>query len=308
MSEGALPVRNAKAHLLWRTPAWRTVRRIVRRRLALPSVLIILIVAVAAVGANVLAPHSPTALDVRHQLEGPSWSHPFGTDQLGRDLFSRMIYGSRVALQVGLGAATVGVLVGVPLGLVAGYSRGVPDMIISRVIDCLLAFPAVLLAIAVVAFLGQELRSLVFALGAAATPWFARLVRAETLGLRERDFVLAARASGASDSRVLVHHLLPNVMAPVIVQFSLSVGQAIIAEASLSFLGIGVRPPTPTWGGELQFGFGFLDQHVHLWAVPCLFIFLLTMSFNLLGDALRDALDPKLRDGGTGHEREEQPG
>lgn len=271
------------------------LRRLVRRRLALPALIIIVLVSFAAITAGSFAPYEPAALDVKHQLEAPSLTHLFGTDQLGRDLFSRMMYGSRVSLGVGVGSAVLGILLGVPIGLVAGYRGGIVDTLASRLMDCVLAFPAVMLAIAIVAFLGQSLSSLIIAIGVASAPWFGRLVRSEALSLREQDFVHAAMASGATDVRILRTHILPNLTAPIIVQSSLTAGQAIIAEASLSFLGIGVRPPTPTWGGDLQFGFGWLDLHPYLWMIPSLCIFLLTMSFNVLGDALRDVLDPRLR-------------
>jgi peptide/nickel transport system permease protein len=256
---------------------------------------IILIVLVAGIFGSWIRPYDPLTVDTANNLQGPSLKHPFGTDQLGRDSLSRMITGARTVLLIGVGSALLALLVGLPIGLVAGFFGSWPDIVLSRIMDAMLAFPGLMLAIAVVAVVGQDLRGIIVAIGVGAFAGFGRIARGETLAIRERPFILAAQTVGASSPRIVAVHILPNLLAPLIVQFSLVVGAAIIAEASLSFLGIGVRPPTPTWGSELQFGFSFLEQHPYLWLIPGSCIFLVTISFNLIGDLLRDGLDPRLR-------------
>lgn len=269
--------------------------RILRQRMAIPAIGVILLIALAALLAPLVAPYDPLVQSPFEGLQGPSWSHPLGTDQLGRDVLSRLIYGSRVALAVGLGAVAFGVAVGMPLGIISGYARGLVDDIIMRVMDALVAFPGLILALGLVAALGQSLTNLVIAIGVANVPWIARIVRSQVLSIREQDYILAARALGARESRIMGVHIWPNTLAPVIVQSTLGMGYAVLAEASLSFIGAGIRAPTPTWGSMLQFGFGFLAREPMLSVVPGVAIFLLVLSFNLLGDILRDVLDPRLR-------------
>ena len=245
-----------------------------------------------------LAPYGPREQRATQALQSPSRSHPLGTDNLGRDVLSRMMYGARVSLGIGVGAVALGTTIGVLLGLVAGYLRGIPDEVIMRLMEVQIAFPGLIFALALVSTLGPSVRNLLIAIGIAGVPGLARLVRSQVLTVRERDYVMAARTLDASGWRVLFRHIWPNCMAPVIVAATLGMGFAVLAEAGLSFLGVGVRPPTPTWGSMLQFAFGYLSNAPYLSIVPGMAIFLLVLSFNLLGDALRDALDPSLRGSG----------
>ncbi len=273
----------------------QTARRLARQRLAAPAFGFVLLVVLAAILADVVAPYDPLAQSPFAGLRGPSLAHPLGTDQLGRDVLSRLIFGSRIALTVGIGAVAFGVAVGMPLGLVSGYARGITDDVIMRMMDAIVAFPGLILALGLVAALGQSPTNLVVAIGIANVPWIARIVRAQVLTVRELDYVLAARCVGASHPRILGTHVWPNTLAPVIVQSTLAMGYAVLTEAGLSFIGAGIAAPTPTWGSMLQFGFGFLNRAPLLSIVPGVAIFLLVLSFNLLGDILRDVLDPRLR-------------
>ncbi len=296
MSSGALEVRTLKqvhAGLLNRLGGLAV--QILRQPMAIPAVAVIAIVAFCAVAANLIAPYDPIVQAPLNGLASPSADHWLGTDHLGRDVLSRMIYGSRVALVVGVGAVAFGAMLGVPLGLVAGYLGRLVDDLIMRVMDALVAFPGLILTLSLVAVFGRSERNLVVAIGIANVPWIARIVRAQALALREQDFVVAARAIGASHGRIMAVHILPNSLAPVIVQSTLGMGYAILAEASLSYIGAGIQPPTPTWGSMLQFAFGFLHQAPLLSIIPGMAIFLLVLAFNLLGDILRDVLDPRLR-------------
>jgi peptide/nickel transport system permease protein len=271
------------------------VKTILKARLAGVAAAIILLVLLVALFAPILAPYDPAKINVPHRLEGPSTTHLMGTDQNGRDILSRVVYGSRVSVQVGVVAVAIALLVGVPLGLVAGYVGGVVDEALMRIMDAVIAFPAIILALVIVAALGSGVTNVMLAVGIVGTPVFARLVRAQTLSLRELDYVLAARTVGATAPRILLRHIWPNATAPIIVQASLAAGGAIIAEASLSFLGIGVVPPTPTWGGMLQDGFRIIYLSPWLAVFPGIAIYLVVLSLNFLGDAVRDALDPRLR-------------
>jgi peptide/nickel transport system permease protein len=205
------------------------------------------------------------------------------------------MYGGRVSLGIGIGAVALACLVGVTLGLIAGYARGLVDDAIMRCMEMIIAFPGLILALVLVAMIGPTVRNLLIAIGIATVPPIARLVRGQVLSVRERDYVLAARTVGAPGWRILLRHIWPNCMAPVIVAATLSMGFAVLAEAGLSFLGVGVRPPTPTWGSMLQFSFGFIERAPHLSIFPGACIFLLVLAFNVLGDSLRDAFDPSLR-------------
>jgi peptide/nickel transport system permease protein len=281
-----------------RSPLLDTVRRVRRAPMALPCAVIILIFAICAIFAPLLAPYSPREQRATEALQPPSLAHPLGTDQLGRDVLSRMMYGARVSLGISFGAVALGIVVGVALGLTAGYLRGAVDEVIMRLMEVQIAFPGLIFALALVSTLGPSVRNLLIAIGIAGIPGIARLVRSQVLTVRERDYVLAARTLGANDWRIVLRHIWPNCMAPVIVAATLGMGFAVLAEAGLSFLGVGVRPPTPTWGSMLQFAFGYLSVAAYLSIVPGMAIFLLVLSFNLLGDALRDALDPSLRGSG----------
>jgi peptide/nickel transport system permease protein len=279
-------------------PAGPVLRRMLRARFAGFSAALIVLLGVCALGADVIAPYDPLYQDYAAVLEAPSWQHPFGTDDLGRDLLSRVIHGSRVSLQAGVAAVAFALVAGVGLGLAAGYRGGVTDELLMRLTDALWSFPALILALAITAALGPSLTNVIMAVGVVFTPLFARLVRAQTLSVKALEFVTAARAAGAGPWRIVRVHVWPNVAAPVIVQASLTVAFGIIYEATLSFLGVGVRPPTPSWGSMLRTGYGYLESAPWLALCPGAAIFLSILAFNFLGDGLREALDPQLRQPG----------
>lgn len=276
---------------------WRMslLARLLRNRRAVIGGVIMLLFVVTAIAAPWLAPYDAFRQDTRARLEPPSAQHVLGTDELGRDVLSRVIYGSRPSLMVAVMAVVVSLLVGVTLGAVAGYAGGLTDNLIMRVVDVFLALPAIVLAIALVAVLGGSLWNVVIALGATGWVQYARIVRGLVLSLKEHEHVTAVRALGASSSRIIVRHLLPNTASAIIVVATLSLAHMIVAEASLSFLGLGVPPPEPTWGGMLNTGRRFLRVAFHLSIFPGLAIMITVLGINLLGDALRDVLDPTLR-------------
>jgi peptide/nickel transport system permease protein len=256
----------------------------------------ILIVAVtigAALAGPLLIPYQASAQELSRRLERPSLSHPFGLDELGRDILSRIVSGARISLLVGLSVVTLSSIVGVMLGAVAGYSGGQIDDGISRVMDVLMAFPGILLAIALVAVLGPSLGNVILALSVIGWVGYARLVRGQALRARELEFVQAARALGAGSPRIILRHILPTTLPSVVVQATLGMAGAIIAEAALSFLGLGVQPPTPSWGTMLDAGRSHLFDAPHLTIFPGLAIAILVLGFNFLGDGLRDRLDPR---------------
>lgn len=263
-------------------------------RVAVASVLLLLLVLVTAL-APWIALHDPIATDPSNALLGPTGAHPLGTDELGRDLFARVIWGSRVSLPVAFVAVAVGLLVGGAIGLAAGYLGGPTDLLLMRVVDAILAFPALILAIAIVAVLGPGLRNAMIAIGVVQIPVYARLMRAQVLTLKSLDFVAAVRALGASPARLIVYHFVPNLLNPLIVQISLSAAAAMLAEATLSFLGLGAQPPTPDWGSMLYTGARYLNNDPWLALGPGVAVSVAVFAFNWLGDALRDALDPRLR-------------
>jgi len=246
--------------------------------------------------APFISPHDPIAVNADNAYLPPlSPSHLLGTDELGRDLFSRVLWGARVSLPVAFVAVAVGLVAGGVIGLMSGYFGGVFDLLLMRLIDALLAFPALILAIAIVAALGPDLRNAMIAIGIVAIPVYARLVRALVLQLKQMEFIAATRSLGATPMRIILRHLIPNLLNPVIVQVSLSAGFAILAEATLSFLGLGAQVPTPDWGQMINTGATFLANDPWLAIVPGTAISVTVFSFNLLGDSLRDALDPRLR-------------
>jgi peptide/nickel transport system permease protein len=257
------------------------------------GVAIIVITAIAAVAGPWIAPHDPIFQNLAMRLEGPSWAHPLGLDELGRDLLSRLLLGARVSLLVGISVVSVSAVVGVWVGAVAGYIGGWLDTLIGRVMDVLLAFPGILLAIALVAVLGPSLTNVILALVTIGWVGYARLVRGQVLKVRELDYVQAARALGAPLPRVLIRHVIPATFSAVSVQATLGMAGAIIAEASLSFLGLGVQPPMPSWGTMLDAGRSHLFDAPHLTLVPGCAIAVLVLGFNFAGDALRDRLDPR---------------
>lgn len=249
-----------------------------------------------AVFAPWIAPYDPTLVDPQIALEPPGGAHLFGTDDLGRDVLSRVIWGARISLSVGVIAVGIGFTIGVGLGLAAGYLGGAFDLIAMRAIDALLAFPALILAISITAALGPQIQNAMIAIGVVAIPLYTRLTRGQVLSVRERDYVTAARTVGARPLRIVLRHISPNVTNALVVQATLSIAFAILAEASLSFLGLGAQPPTPTWGGDVNYSQRWLSNLMWWMSVgPGLAIFLAVFAFNFLGDALRDALDPRLR-------------
>jgi peptide/nickel transport system permease protein len=248
-----------------------------------------------ALAAPLLAPFDPDAQDTSRRLEAPSTQHLLGLDDLGRDVLSRIVFGARVSLRVGFSVVVIGSLIGVALGAMAGYFGGAWDVTIMRICDILLAFPGILLAIALVAVLGPSLNNVILALAAINWVGYARLVRGQVLKVREMEYVTAAKALGARSPRVITRHVLPNVINPVIVMATLGLAGAILAEAALSFLGLGVQPPTPSWGAMLTSGRQYLGIANHLAIFPGAAIMLAVMGLNFLGDGLIDALDPKYR-------------
>jgi len=258
------------------------------------GLVIVLVAVLAALVGPALSPYNPAAQELARRLEPPTLSHPFGLDELGRDILARLVAGARISLLVGLAVVSVSSVVGMLVGSIAGYFGGRVDDVISRVVDVLMAFPGILLAIALVAVLGPSLTNVVLALSVIGWVGYARLVRGQALRARELDFVHAARALGAGSPRVVLRHVLPSAFPAVVVQSTLGMAGAIIAEASLSFLGLGVQPPTPSWGTMLDAGRAHLFDAPHLTIFPGLAIALLVLGFNFLGDGLRDRVDPKL--------------
>ena len=257
------------------------------------GLLIVLATLLAAAVGPVLSRHDPNAQDLARRLEGPSLSHPFGLDELGRDILARIVSGARISLLVGICVVGVSSVLGMILGAIAGYAGGRIDDGISRVMDVLMAFPGILLAIALVAVLGPSLRNVILALSTIGWVGYARLVRGQALRAREFEFVQAARALGASSARTVLRHVLPTAFPAVVVQGTLGMAGAIIAEAALSFLGLGVQPPTPSWGTMLDAGRSHLFDAPHLTLFPGIAIALLVLGFNFLGDGLRDRIDPR---------------
>jgi peptide/nickel transport system permease protein len=270
-------------------------RRFVRSRTGLAGALVLLVVILAAIFAQQVAPYNPTRQDFRVEREPPSLQHLMGTDEFGRDMLSRVIWGAQASLQAGAVAASIALVVGLILGMLSAYYGGRLDSFIMRVMDVILAFPYILLAIAIVAILGPGLRNAMIAIGIVYVPHYARVVRGAVLSVRAREYVEAARAVGAPDRRVMVQHVLPNTLAPVIVQTTLNIGSAIIDTAGLSFLGLGTQPPTPDWGNMLSAGRSYVIDSPWIATFPGLAILVTVLAFNLMGDALRDAFDPRLR-------------
>ncbi|HLW59158.1 MAG TPA: ABC transporter permease [bacterium] len=257
--------------------------------------IVFLLIVLAAAAAPQLAPDNPIRLNVSESLASPSARHWLGTDQFGRDILTRIIYGARVSVAMGLVAVAISVAGGSVLGLLSGYYRGTVDLVIMRVVDVMLAFPGILLALVIIAVLGPNLTSAMIAVGVSGMPVFIRVVRGSTLAVREFQYIEAARVAGCGDLRIVFRHVLPNVSAPVIVLVTLGIPSAIIAGAALSFLGLGIRPPTPDWGEMLSNGRSFMSTAWWLSTFPGLAIVLIVMAINLFGDGLRDALDPRLK-------------
>jgi peptide/nickel transport system permease protein len=268
-------------------------RRLARRPFAIAGFAVATAFVLTAIFAPWIAPYSASATDFNALLAPPSTEHLLGTDELGRDILSRIIWGSRASIQAGVLATFLAMAVGVPIGLTAGYYRGWIDPVISRLTDVVLAFPFLILAVGLAAILGPSLLNATIALGIGAAPGFIRIARGETLALREEDYVRAAIANGAGDGTILFRHILPNMSSTLLVQATVTIPAAIIGEAVLSFLGLGVQPPTPSWGVMLADAQSYLSQAPQLAVYPGLAIFFCSLSFNLLGDGLRDVLDPR---------------
>jgi peptide/nickel transport system permease protein len=283
------------AALPTRPRRWRTLRHAARARLAPFGAAVLLIAVAAALLAPVVAPRDPLKQDLNHALARPDRAHLLGTDNVGRDVLSRVIWGTRVSLVAGLGSVGIAVLVGGLLGLLAGYAGGRIDGLVMRLMDAVLSFPPLVLALALGAVLGAGLTGVVIALGVVYTPTFARLMRGQVLSITAREYVDAARALGVPGWRIAWSHVLPNATAPIVVQASLSVAFAILAEASLSFLGLGVQPPGASWGSMINAGRGYLQQAPWIVFGPGAALFVTVVGLNFVGDAVRDALDPRLR-------------
>jgi peptide/nickel transport system permease protein len=280
---------------------WPLVRRLARRRTALLGFLVVALVILVAILAPVISPFDPLEQDIGQRLKPPGWQdaqgrvHPLGTDHLGRDIAARIIFGSRVALVVGLAAVLISGMLGLLIGLVAGYFGGRVDDLLMRLADIQLAFPFILLAIAVIGVLGPSLRNIIIVIGVSSWVVYARIVRGEVLSIREREYVQAAIALGSRDGRILLHHVLPNTFTPWLVVATLDMARVIVIESALSFLGLGVQPPTPTWGGMLADGRVYLSTAWWLATFPGLAILVTVLGINLFGDGLRDTLDPRLK-------------
>lgn len=270
------------------------VRRLARSRGALVGLAIIGLVILMAITAPVLAPYDPTEVDTANRLMGPSTEHFLGTDHFGRDLFSRTVFGSRISLIIGIIAVSIGASIGILAGLTAGFYGRIVDSIIMRSVDVMLAFPGILLALAIITVLRPSLVNLMIAVGLSSVPVYARLARGSTLMIREEAYIEASRVNGANDALILRRHILPNILAPLIVAATLGVGSAILWAAALSFLGLGSQPPTPEWGRMLSDGRSYMRDAWWISTFPGLAIMLTVLGMNLLGDGLRDALDPKL--------------
>jgi len=265
-----------------------------KNKLALAGSIIIVVLAVSAILAPWIAPYDPAGQRLAERLDGPSWKHPFGNDELGRDILSRILLGTRVSMRVGATVVLLSVMAGVLIGGFAGYIGGKLDTFVTVVgINSLMAFPGILLAIALVAFLGPGLGRLIFALAAIGWVGYARLARGQVLKVKTLEFVEAARALGADGSRIFVSHILPNIIQPILIQASIGMAAAILAEASLSFLGLGISPPTPSWGAMLNDARSHLFDAPHMVVFPSIALVMTVLSFNFLGDALRDWLDPR---------------
>jgi peptide/nickel transport system permease protein len=278
-----------------RLPFIEVFRRLKKHRLALIGAAIILTLFFVAVFAPFIAPHDPIEQNLENRLLPPSTEHPFGTDNLGRCILSRLIYGTQVSLQIGIMVVGITSIVGVMLGAIAGYRGGIIDEIIMRIVDVLLAFPGIILALVIAGILGPSLFNVMLALAVIGWTSYARVVRGSVLSVKEKEFIEAAKAIGASDVRIMFRHILPNVMAPVIVMATLGMAHVILAAAALSFLGLGAQPPTPEWGSMLSAGRAFMRTAPHLTIFPGLAIMITVLAFNFLGDGLRDTFDPRLK-------------
>jgi len=274
------------------------LRVLLRTRLLPLGLLIVFGIVLLALTADILTPYDPNEQHYAYVLKPPSGDFPLGTDDLGRDVYSRIAYGSRISLEVGVIAVSIGVILGTLVGLSAGYYGGLVEDVLMRTMDALRAFPALVLALSINAVLGPGIGNVMIAVGVVSVPTFARLAHGQVLSIREREYITAARVTGVGAWRIMLAHILPNIASPIIVQASLGAAFAILAEAALSFLGLGVRPPTPSWGSLLRTGYQYLNAAPWLALAPGAAIFLAVLAFNLVGDGLRQALDPRLKERG----------
>ena len=270
-------------------------KRFKRNRMAVFGLVVIILLILCALFPSVIAPYGYDDQNLSEQFIAPCLAHPFGTDEFGRDILSRVIYGTRISLQIGFIAVGISLIFGGFLGAVAGYYGGKLDNFIMRVMDIIMSIPSILLAISIVAALGSSMTNLMIATGISYIPSYARIVRASILGIKDQEFIEAAKAVGTSDWTIIIRHILPNCLAPIIVQATLGVAFAILTAAGLSFIGLGIAPPTPEWGSMLSTGRNYIRDYWHMTLFPGLAIALTIFALNVLGDGLRDALDPKLR-------------
>jgi ABC-type dipeptide/oligopeptide/nickel transport system permease subunit len=287
-SNGAEPTRPAG---LWRD----AFRRLRRNRLAMLGATVVLLLCLLAIFADLLAPLPYTKTNFGRLNEPPSREYPLGTDQLGRDMLSRMIYGARISMVVGVGAQVIVVLIGVPIGALSGYLGGRADLFLTRLIDVMYAFPRLLFVILVMSMLGAGLTNIFIAIGVTGWVGIARQTRAQVLAIKQKEFVEGARALGAGFRRVLGRHILPNALTPIVVSVTFGIPEAIFTEAALSFIGVGINPPTPSWGQMVGEGQQYLRSYWHVCVVPSVAIAVTMLAFTFLGDGVRDALDPKLK-------------
>lgn len=271
------------------------MRSLKRNKMAMAGLVILILLILTAIFADFIAPYSYEAQNLQEAYQSPSMQHFFGTDEFGRDIFSRIIYGSRISLIIGFVSVGIALVIGFLIGAVAGFYGGGIDNVLMRFMDILLAIPQTLLAIAIVASLGTGMGKLMVAVGLAAIPSYARIVRASVMTIRGEEFIEAARASGTSDRKIILKHIVPNCLAPVIVQVTLGIANAIMSAAALSFIGIGIQPPVPEWGAMLSGGRDYIRGYAYMTMFPGIAIIITVLSLNLLGDGLRDALDPKLK-------------
>lgn len=274
----------------------RTLHYLLQNKLAVSGGGLVLLVFVCSIFAPLIAPYNPSTIDIKNILIGPTLSHPLGTDDLGRDVLSRMLWGGRISLEVGFVAVGIATLIGIILGALAGFYGGWTDSVIMRAVDIMLSIPTIFLVLAVIAILEPNILNIMIVIG--LTSWMepARLIRAEFISLKEREFVIAARAMGATDARIMLKHVLPNGLSPILVSATMGIGGAILVESALSFLGLGVQPPTPSWGSLLSSGKDNIEIAWWLSAFPGLAILVTVLGYNLLGEGIRDALDPRQKE------------
>jgi ABC-type dipeptide/oligopeptide/nickel transport system permease subunit len=292
----ATPIRARDKDAGRRSELSRSWRRFKRYRPGMAGLVLIGLLVLIAIFAPVLAPYSPESVDTHRLGEGLSWAHPLGFDGIGRDVLSRTIYGTRVALLVGILSTAIAVSIGVTVGATAGYFGGWVDTLLSRIVDTLMAFPLLVLLVTLSAVFSPSLKTTIIVIGVSVWASYARLVRADVLSIRERDYIQSARAVGADSRRIILRHVLPNALGPVIVIATLGIGGIIILEAALSFLGLGVQPPTASWGGDLSSARQYLEIYPHMAIAPGVMITITVLAFNFVGDGLRDALDPRQRE------------